>query len=56
MLDGDGWLEAGGTKTALARGALARVGPSTKRKIAPGPRGIVLLVIGGTPGKAFTAK
>jgi uncharacterized cupin superfamily protein len=56
VLDGDGSIESNGQRTALARGALVRVGPSTKRKIAPGPNGIVLLVIGGTPGKAYTPK
>ena len=56
VLDGDGSIETGGTRTALARGALVRVGPSTKRKIAPGPRGIVVLVIGGTPGKEYRPK
>ncbi|HET6279085.1 MAG TPA: hypothetical protein VFG08_09895 [Candidatus Polarisedimenticolia bacterium] len=56
VLDGLGSIASDGRKTALARGAFARVGPSTKRKITPGPHGIVLLVIGGTPGKAYTPK
>jgi mannose-6-phosphate isomerase-like protein (cupin superfamily) len=56
VLEGDGSLEAGGARTALSRGALVRVGPSTKRKFTPGPRGLALLVIGGTPGKAYAPK
>jgi hypothetical protein len=32
-----------------------RVGPDTKRKIHPGPDGMRLLAIGGTPGEAYEA-
>ncbi len=56
VLDGDGVLDAGGEKTALSRGMLVRIGASTKRKISPGARGISILAIGGTPGKAYPAK
>lgn len=56
VLEGDGSLVAGGEKTPLSRGTLVRVGPSTTRKILPGPRGVVVLAIGGTPGKAYTVK
>ena len=53
VLQGDGMLDASGEKTALSTGMLVRLGPSTKRKILPGPRGITVLVIGATPGKAY---
>ena len=57
VLDGDGSLEADdGVKTALGRGTLVRVGPATTRTILPGPKGIVVLALGGTPGKAYSAK
>jgi hypothetical protein len=46
-------LDASGEKTALSTGMLVRLGPSTKRKILPGPRGITVLAIGATPGKAY---
>jgi hypothetical protein len=32
------------------------VGPATKRRIVPGDGGATLLVIGGTPGKAYAPK
>jgi mannose-6-phosphate isomerase-like protein (cupin superfamily) len=56
VLDGDGAIEAGGERTPLARGTLVRVGPSTTRKIVPGSRGIVVLALGGIPGKAYPPK
>ena len=55
VLDGSGTMEAAGQETPLSRGALVRVGPSTERKIIPGPQGITVLAIGGTPGKAYPA-
>lgn len=53
ILQGDGTLDAAGEKTALSTGMLLRLGPSTKRKILPGPQGITVLAIGATPGKAY---
>jgi quercetin dioxygenase-like cupin family protein len=35
---------------------MARVGPGTRRRVLSGPEGIRLLVVGGVPGKAYTAK
>jgi hypothetical protein len=35
-------------------GAMARVGPETRRVIRSGPEGVQLLVIGGTPGAPYT--
>jgi len=53
VLDGGGTMEAGGDRVKLEKGMLVRVGPSTRRKILPGPGGITLLAIGGTPGRAY---
>jgi mannose-6-phosphate isomerase-like protein (cupin superfamily) len=56
VIDGSARLEAGGETFSLEKGSLARVGPEQKRKIVPGPNGVTLLAIGGTPGKAYTPK
>lgn len=53
VLQGDGTLIAGDEMTPIALGMLVRVGPSQKRKILPGKGGIVILAIGGTPGKVY---
>ena len=53
VLDGSASLQAGSETFALEPGLLARVGPGQKRKIVPGPTGVTLLAIGGTPGKAY---
>jgi mannose-6-phosphate isomerase-like protein (cupin superfamily) len=55
VLDGGGTLEVGGAHTPLAPGTLVRVGPGETRKILPGASGIVVLAIGGTPGRAYPA-
>jgi hypothetical protein len=46
-------LEADGKKIALEPGVMARVGPKVRRTIEPGPNGVTILAIGGTPGKAY---
>ena len=56
VLEGTGFLEAGSEKTSLSPGILVRVGPAQKRKIWPGPKGIVVLALGGTPGKVHTPR
>lgn len=53
VLEGSAKLQAGGENWNLEPGVLARVGPRQKRKITPGDGGVTLLVLGGTPGKAF---
>ena len=53
VLRGSGTMNAGGDPVELAEGTLVRVGPSTRRKILPGPQGITVLAIGATPGKAY---
>jgi uncharacterized cupin superfamily protein len=56
VLEGGGTLKVGADETALTPGTLVRVGPATKRKILPGPNGIVVLALGGTPGKAYAPR
>lgn len=53
-LRGAGTLEAGGESYPIDADHIARVGPDVRRKILPGPDGLQLLVIGGTPGAAYT--
>jgi mannose-6-phosphate isomerase-like protein (cupin superfamily) len=53
VIDGDATLHADGETWHLERGTLARVGPEQKRKIVPGEKGVTLLALGGTPGKAY---
>lgn len=54
-LRGDGEIEIAGERFPLDSDHVARVAPQTKRKVWPGPDGLRLLVLGGTPGKAYEA-
>lgn len=53
VLDGDATLEADGEEHRVEAGSLVRVGPGTKRNWRPGKKGVTLLAVGGTPGKAY---
>jgi len=53
VLQGSATLTADGKSWELKPGTLVRVGSGQKRKIAPGSQGVVILAIGGTPGKAY---
>ncbi len=53
VLRGSATLEAGDARVELAEGTLVRVGPRQRRKFLPGDRGVTLLAIGATPGKAY---
>ena len=53
VVRGSGELVAAAEWIALTEGTFVRVAPSVTRKILPGPEGIVVLAIGGTPGKPF---
>jgi mannose-6-phosphate isomerase-like protein (cupin superfamily) len=57
VLRGTGELEIEGEseRTRLDPETIVRVGSDTKRKIHPGPDGMRLLAIGGTPGEAYEA-
>lgn len=53
VLKGSGTMDVGGEHLEMREGTLVRVGPSTRRKILPGPQGITVLAIGATPGQAY---
>lgn len=53
VLRGDGEIKFGDERVALAEGQMVRVGPEQQRKLIPGARGIRVLALGGTPGKAY---
>ena len=55
-LRGSGEIEVDGKRYPLDSEQIVRVGPKPKRKVYPGKDGIRLLVIGGTPGKAYESK
>jgi mannose-6-phosphate isomerase-like protein (cupin superfamily) len=52
-LRGSGTVEADGERYSLDGDHAVRVGPEVKRKVTPGPDGLRLLAIGGTPGEAY---
>ncbi|HEV7399614.1 MAG TPA: hypothetical protein VGN84_05025 [Solirubrobacterales bacterium] len=52
-LRGSGTIEADGERYELDPDHIVRVGPTVKRKIVPGPEGLRLLALGGTPGRAY---
>ena len=54
VLRGEAKLVADGQDWRLEPGMLVRVGPGRKRKIVPGADGVILLALGGTPGKPYT--
>jgi len=52
-LRGGGEIEIDGERHAIGPGRLVSVMSGTRRKIHPGPEGIRLLIVGGTPGAAY---
>ena len=56
VLEGSAQMQAGSETFTLEPGLLARVGAGQKRKIVPGPNGVTLLALGGTPGKAYAPR
>jgi uncharacterized cupin superfamily protein len=52
-LAGSATLNLDGEEHQLEPGVWARVGVSQLRRLVPGAEGVRLVVIGGTPGKAF---
>ena len=53
VLRGSMTLVAGDVRHELAEGAFARVEPSVTRTLVPGERGVTVLAIGATVGKAY---
>jgi mannose-6-phosphate isomerase-like protein (cupin superfamily) len=54
-LRGSGVVEADGEQYPLDQDHIVRLGPAVKRKVMPGPDGLRLLALGGTPGEAYDA-
>lgn len=52
-LSGSATLVADGERYELVPGTMARVGPEQKRQILPGPDGVQLVALGGSPGQAY---
>lgn len=52
-LRGSGTVEAGGESFPLDVDHAVRVAPEVVRKVVPGPEGLRLLAIGGTPGQPY---
>jgi mannose-6-phosphate isomerase-like protein (cupin superfamily) len=52
-LRGSGTVEAGGESYSLDVDHAVRVDPDVVRKVLPGPEGLRLLAIGGTPGEPY---
>ncbi|HUH80323.1 MAG TPA: cupin domain-containing protein [Solirubrobacteraceae bacterium] len=55
VLDGSGTMDVEGERLEMDRETLVCVPAGTKRKVLAGPQGIRMLVIGGSPGKAYQA-
>jgi len=53
VLRGTGEMVIDGETVPLDPDTVVRVGPEAKRKINPGPDGMRLVAIGGTPGQAY---
>lgn len=53
VLRGSGEMVIDGETLTLDPDMAVRVGPGAKRKIKPGPDGMRLVAIGGTPGQAY---
>lgn len=56
VLEGNATLTAGGESWELVPGTMARVGAGQKRKLVPGGDGVTVLVLGGTPGRAYAPR
>jgi hypothetical protein len=52
-LDGSATLLVGAAEHTLEPGVYARVGPSQKRRIVPGPNGFRMVAVGSRPGEAY---
>lgn len=50
---GSATLRTGEDERRLEQGTFVRVGPTETRKWIPGDAGVVLIAMGGTPGKAY---
>ena len=55
VLRGSADVEIEGKRIALDPDTIVRVGAGTKRKLHPGPEGVRVLALGGSPGKIYEA-
>jgi mannose-6-phosphate isomerase-like protein (cupin superfamily) len=55
VLEGSGWMDVEGERVEMDPETLVRVSAETRRKVHAGPEGLRMLVIGGTPGRAYEA-
>jgi mannose-6-phosphate isomerase-like protein (cupin superfamily) len=53
VLRGSADVDVDGERVSIDPDTLIRVGAAAKRKILPGPQGVRLLALGGTPGKLY---
>jgi mannose-6-phosphate isomerase-like protein (cupin superfamily) len=53
VLRGAGEFEIEEDRVPIDAGRIARIGPSSRRKLHPGPDGVRVLAIGCTPGAAY---
>jgi mannose-6-phosphate isomerase-like protein (cupin superfamily) len=53
VLRGSAVIHFGGEEQQVQEGSLVRVAPLQRRKFVPGPSGVTLLALGGTPGQAY---
>jgi len=53
VLRGSADVDVEGERVPIDTETMVRVGAGAKRKIYPGPEGVRLLALGGTPGEAF---
>jgi mannose-6-phosphate isomerase-like protein (cupin superfamily) len=55
VMRGGGEIEIAGERFPLDDNHVARVAPTVKRKVWPGPDGIRMVVLGGVPGGVYEA-
>jgi len=53
VVEGDATLKSDGEERRVGAGTFVRVPPDSTRSWLPGDRGVTLLAIGATPGKAY---
>ena len=53
VLRGSADIDIDGERVQIDPDTVVRVGPSSKRKIVPGDKGVRLLALGGTPGAVY---
>jgi mannose-6-phosphate isomerase-like protein (cupin superfamily) len=54
LLEGSGEVVLDGVSVTLDRDTFVRIGPRVRRRLRGGPQGARVLMIGATPGRAYT--